>query len=445
MPQGVGEVCAQCALCFLIVRVSTNTRTAYTSRDLLSIPRAPRVVANPEDPTTRILLLRDDIDPVWDADSTHIIHAHGISDSTAQLLRTNGWPLVQHTVTLDHQHWSAIEILEALLPADAADFGCSFETVGHIAHLNLRDELLPYRKMIGEVILDVGTSVSVTMISVLRNASYHDDGTLNLQKNGPKIRTVVTKTGNIETKFRTFPMEVIAGDEDFEATVVCHMCDGMLLSDILIAPYLVFLLLLLAPLLTQSENGCRFRFDFSRVYWNSRLGHEHERVLKLFHAGDIICDVFAGVGPFALPANKSGCIVYANDLNPYSYEAIRANAALNKIAVGGDSSRLHIYNEDGRTFIRHVLHDVRRNVERAGDADKKRTTPQHFVMNLPALAIEFLDAFAGVFREAFGENAERVDQSAMPWVHCHCFSKSETPEADVVEVGRVKLLPVFLF
>ena len=42
-------------------------------------------------------------------------------------------------------------------------------------------------------------------------------------------------------------------------------------------------------------------------------------------------DVFAGVGPFALPSAKKGSIVYANDLNPSSYEWLNENVKLNKV------------------------------------------------------------------------------------------------------------------
>ncbi len=62
----------------------------------------------------------------------------------------------------------------------------SFETVGHVAHLNLRDELIPFKHTIGAVLL---------------------------AKN-PVLRTIVNKTGAIGSQFRTFPMEVIAGDGD---------------------------------------------------------------------------------------------------------------------------------------------------------------------------------------------------------------------------------------
>jgi tRNA G37 N-methylase Trm5 len=43
-------------------------------------------------------------------------------------------------------------------------------------------------------------------------------------------------------------------------------------------------------------------------------------------------DVFAGVGPFAIPAARKGCTVVANDLNPASYHWLQHNVSLNKVA-----------------------------------------------------------------------------------------------------------------
>lgn len=39
----------------------------------------------------------------------------------------------------------------------------------------------------------------------------------------------------------------------------------------------------------------------------------------------------AGVGPFSIPAVKKGAIVYANDLNPSSYQWLCENIKLNKV------------------------------------------------------------------------------------------------------------------
>jgi tRNA (guanine37-N1)-methyltransferase len=48
---------------------------------------------------------------------------------------------------------------------------------------------------------------------------------------------------------------------------------------------------------------------------------EHTRIVSTLDAKThIVADMMCGIGPFAVPAAKKGCRVYANDLNPESYK-----------------------------------------------------------------------------------------------------------------------------
>ena len=48
-----------------------------------------------------------------------------------------------------------------------------------------------------------------------------------------------------------------------------------------------------------------------QVYWNSRLESEHKRLVDTFRPDEVICDIMAGIGPFAVPAAQKGCQVWA--------------------------------------------------------------------------------------------------------------------------------------
>ncbi len=100
--------------------------------------------------------------------------------------------LAAHAVTMDYARLTVEEVLKQVFTPLQMEAPTSFETVDHVAHVNLRDAYLPYKRLIAEVILD---------------------------KNTPRIRTVVNKTGNIETRFRTFPLEVLAGEDNLEVSV----------------------------------------------------------------------------------------------------------------------------------------------------------------------------------------------------------------------------------
>lgn len=163
------------------------------------------------------------------------------------------------------------------------------------------------------------------------------------------------------------------------------------------------------------ENGVTYEFDFSGVYWNPRLSTEHQRVVQLLKRGDAVFDVFAGVGPFSVPAARLGADVFANDLNPESYRWLKHNCKLNKV-----ESKVRVFNLDGREFIRGPLRQELPALLRA-------RTSVHVVMNLPALALDFLDAFRGLVQQE-----SSCDQS-MPTVHCYGFSKDGDPQQDMVD------------
>ena len=69
--------------------------------------------------------------------------------------------------------------------------------VGHIAHLNLREEHEPYKLLIGEV------SCSRSPCCPAKPVLWQ----VLLNKN-PTLRTIVNKMDSIDTVFRTFKMEV---------------------------------------------------------------------------------------------------------------------------------------------------------------------------------------------------------------------------------------------
>merc|ERR1719471_1592459 len=171
----------------------------------------------------------------------------------------------------------------------------------------------------------------------------------------PSVKTVVNKNNSIDNTYRNFSMELLAGEEDYEVTV--------------------------------KESGCVFKFDFSKVYWNPRLATEHERVIKMMTPSSILFDGCAGVGPFSIPCGKI-CKVLSNDLNPDSYKWLEENVKSNKKA----SENIECYNKDAREFIRN---EVKEALLEIWGENKSKIDNAHIVMNLPALAITFVDVFLG--------------------------------------------------
>ncbi|KAI0800742.1 guanine-N-1-methyltransferase [Fomes fomentarius] len=356
-------------------------------RSLIDVPKVKSVARGPGQERLVLLKYSDQAE---------------LSPEALDFLRSQSADLVSHELVFDYDYWSADEVIHAILPEELeAGAPSGFAVVGHIAHMNLRPEYLPYKHIIGQIVLD---------------------------KN-PFVRTVVNKLDNIVDQFRVFKMELLAGDADF--------------------------------VVTQSENDCRFTFDFREVYWNSRLHHEHERLIDKFTPEEVIADVFAGVGPFAIPAAKKGCGVLANDLNPSSYKYLTQNLSDNRVG-----SLVRPFCEDGREFIRNAFNrawdeplapvpqrklrrteikEIRAGERAAPPRGPQRPRINHFVMNLPDTAILFLDAFRGVLSRANAGDRDLsglYNEASMPMIHTHCFTRELEParaEADIRQRVEEKL------
>lgn len=267
-------------------------------------------------------------------------------------------------IKLSYDNWNHDEILKAVLPEKS--MLSSYSTIGSIVHVNLKPELLDYKDVIGQVFID--------------------------KLKGCK--SVVNKIDNINNVYRNFEYEVICGSSDLKTTV--------------------------------KENKCLFDLDFSEVYWNPRLCTEHERILHKLKSGDVLYDVFAGIGPFSVPAAKMKCIVIANDLNPNSCKWLEINKKKNHIK----DEYLKIINKDGSIFIQEDLktHFI--------SWSKKITSENkvHVTMNLPAIAVEFIKYFNNLFEW------EDIPDHSLPIIHVYTFVKTDTNYEEGLKVIMEKYL-----
>ena len=117
------------------------------------------------------------------------------------------------------------------------------------------------------------------------------------------------------------------------------------------------------------EYGYEFALDIAEVYFSPRLATERHRVISQAEAGERVIDMFAGVGPFAVPMAGRDADVVACDLNPVAVEYLRENARRNGV-------------DDHVTAIQGDVRDLA--ADYAGWADR-------LVMNLPHSAGDFLD------------------------------------------------------
>jgi tRNA (guanine37-N1)-methyltransferase len=115
----------------------------------------------------------------------------------------------------------------------------------------------------------------------------------------PSLHTVLCRTSGVSGEYRTREFAVLAGLPTTRTEVI--------------------------------EYGHRFTVDLSTVYFSARLSSERQRILFQTRDREIVLDMFAGVGPFAITLAARAEHVVASDINPDAILLMLANCARNRI------------------------------------------------------------------------------------------------------------------
>ncbi len=92
----------------------------------------------------------------------------------------------------------------------------------------------------------------------------------------------------------------------------------------------------------HTEYGIKYKINIRRVMFSKGNHYERLRVAKKIQPGEVVVDMFAGIGYFSLGIAKFSTVrvVYAIEKNPYAYKLLRENIKLNNVdnvkAILGD-------------------------------------------------------------------------------------------------------------
>jgi tRNA (guanine37-N1)-methyltransferase len=182
-------------------------------------------------------------------------------------------------------------------------------------------------------------------------APYEDILAQGILKVNRNVRVVLAKAGAVSGFERIRPIRYLAGEN---RTQTVHR-----------------------------ESGCRFKVDLSKAYFSPRLSHEHQRVTLQVEPGEVVIDMFAGVGPFSVMIAKrlEDVEVNAVDANPDAVVLMRENARLNKVR-----GKLRIWPGDATEVVENHLTGMASRV----------------IMNHPSAAKNFVSAACRGLRKEGG-------------------------------------------
>jgi tRNA (guanine37-N1)-methyltransferase len=124
-------------------------------------------------------------------------------------------------------------------------------------------------------------------------------GAVKILASRPSVHTVVYAAGDVSGEYRTREFEILAGKP--------------------------------ATRTELTEYGHRFTVDLTVAYFSARLSTERQRILAQVQEDEMILDMFAGVGPFAITLAAKAAFIVAADLNPQAIVLMLENIAQNRV------------------------------------------------------------------------------------------------------------------
>lgn len=189
------------------------------------------------------------------------------------------------------------------------------------------------------------------------------------------VKTVLSPTSAVKGEHRVRSLQVLAGENRTEAK--------------------------------HREAGCIFHVDVEKCYFSPRLSGERLRVASQVSPGEVVVNMFAGVGCFSVIIAKTvpTAKVYSIDINPAAYDYMMENIRLNRVY-----GKVVPILGDAKTAITSQL---------LGAADR-------VLMPLPEKALDYLPVALAALKKEGG------------WVHYHDFVHAYRDE-DPMELTERKV------
>jgi len=105
----------------------------------------------------------------------------------------------------------------------------------------------------------------------------------------------------------------------------------------------------------HKEHGCIFKVDLKKCYFSPRLSHERMRIARQVQPGEIILNMFAGVGCYSIiiARHSKPKKIFSIDINPVAIQYMEENIKLNKV-----EEKVIPIQEDAKKVIEERLQNV---------------------------------------------------------------------------------------